>query len=253
MSIDQLKVQSMKKLLGFSQLSRFPTIYLIFFNLIVTRAHLGGNAAIEKCCPRGQVLSSAENYTCAYFGDRKLELHFLRSRGIRGENLLSCVDPDYWTIFDVGKDVDMLIRARNTCVDLLYDATLGETMTIFFECHRGSNGNNGSKEVEGEIGGVTEHREWRRFKTLRMCCEQNRYFDRELRECTLRQEEVNVTRFLNFLGGAFDFVTVVTGLPTCKHAILDYIINVTTDVMVLPDGKIGVRNLLIAGIWYFFI
>ena len=251
MSMDQLKVETIKRLFGSSRLSPSSIIYLIFLYFIQTRAELRGNVAIEKCCPRGQAFSTVKNNTCTYFGDHKQELYPLHSRAIRDENLTSCVNSKNWAMWDIENRVDVLIKVQNTCVDLLYDAMLHRTMPIVFECRLGSNGSNAeSKEIEHEIDGVTADYEIsRRFQTLRMCCGENQYFDRDLRECTTRREEVNITRFFEFLRSDFDFVTVVVGLPMCRHAILDYVIDVTTDLRVLPDASIEVRNLLISGIW----
>ena len=248
--MDQPKFKMIKNSFAFSRLSRSPTIYFILFYFITTKPELKANAVITKCCPRGRVFSVADNYTCAYSGDGKPELYPLGNREIRDENLWSCVDSENLTITSIEDLVDVVINAPNACVDLLYDAGLGKSIPIVFQCHGSneSNGINGSKEVEGEIGGVTVYREITRFETLRMCCGKNRYFDVELRECTMRREEANVTSLLNFLGGAFDFVTVVAGPPVCKHAILDYVVNVTTDLRVLANASIEVRNLLIAGI-----
>ena len=253
--MDQPKVKSIKKFVGFSRLSRSATINLILFYFI-TSAELGAIAKVKKCCPRDQVFSVTDNYICAYYGDRKHQLYPLRSRRIRDENFFSCVNLTSgfeWTITDIRNNTHKVINAQNTCVDLSYDARLGTCSLTAFQCHHRSNGTNENEEDENEIGGPTEYLERTWFKTLRMCCGRNRYFDRELQACAMSREEVNVTRFLNFLDGAFDFVTVVAGPPVCKYAILDFTVNVTTDLRVLANDSIEVSNSLIAGIWCFFI
>ena len=244
MSMDQPKVETMKKLFGSSRLLQPSTIYLIFLYFITIRAEVGGSIVIEKCCPRGQVFSSAYDNTCAYSGYHEHELYSLRSQGIFDKNLLSCVNSKFGIVSKIEENTPM--KSQNSCIDLLYNATFGTSVPAVFQCHR--NGSIGSQEVQGEIGEVTPHYDTKRFRTLKMCCGKNWYFDRELRECKLRRKEVNVTRFLNFLHNDFDFVTVVTQLPACKHAILDYVVNIRTDVRVRPDGAIVVSNLLIARI-----
>ena len=245
MSMDQPKRKTIKKLLCCSQ---FQIINLISFSFITTSVELGANAKVTKCCPRNQVISVADGYICAYYGDRIPELYPLRNRGISDNKIsLSCLDLTKWTVTDIENTADMVINGRNSCVDLLYDDRLDTSHPIVFQCHHGSNGNKGSK-IEGKVGGVKLYYKVTRFETLRMCCGKNRYFDRELRECRMRTEEVNVTRFLNFLSGYFDFVTVVPKPLTCKHTILDYIVNVTTDIMVLANGRIEVSSFLTAGI-----
>ena len=243
MSKDEAKVKTIKKSFGFLRLSRTPTIYSIFFYFITTSAiRLGVNSAVTKCCPRDQLLSVADNFTCAYYGDHKPELYPLRSQGVRdNDKSLSCDEP---SILTAKNNAGIIIHGRYSCVDVSYDHELNKHFPIVFRCFDGS-------KVEGKINEVILHHEVTRFETLRMCCGKNQYFDLELRDCRMRREEVNVTHFLNFLSGHFDFVKIVPNPPTCEHAILDYIVNVTTDLRVLANGSIEVSSLSIPGIWYF--
>ena len=244
MSMDQPKVETIKKFVGFSRLWRPSTIYLIFIYFITTSAEVVANAAVTKCCQRDQVISVADGYICVYYGDHLLEIYPLRNQGIRrdNDNLMSCGDSGSWGIMDIKGIADVEINRRNSCVDIFYNHRLGEIFPIVFVCFNQSI----------KIGEVRAHYKTTKFETLRTCCGKHGYFDRDLRECTMRREEFNVTRFLNFLDGRFDFVTVVPKPPACKHAILDYIVNVTTDLRVLANGSIEVSSLLISGIWCFF-
>ena len=247
--MNQPKVETTKKLSGFSRPSQFASIYFILFNFITIRAELERNVTIGKCCPHGQVIfSSPEKYTCGYNSERKQELYPLRSRGIRDETLSSCDKSISRTLRIIHQECEV-IPTRNTCVDLWHvnNENFNGTVPVVFKCYRGSNGTAHYEGIGPEDWKLT------RFMTLRMCCGKNRYFDRELRECKMRRKKVNDQSFLNFLRRDFDFVNILVGPPVCKHAIVDYIVNATTDVRVLSEGKMRVRNFLITRIRCFSI
>ena len=245
----------MKKIFGFSRLSRSPKIYLIYFYFI-TSTDLGANGGVLKCCPQDQVISVADGYTCAHYDDHNENLYLLRNREDRDRDLFLCgnlTSKMRSEITDIGSNTNMEINVRNTCVDLLYNAS--KSKSVLYQCFDESNIGDESKKVRGEIDRAKPLFERATFKTLRMCCGKNQNYDRELRECKMREK---YDRFLGFnfwsrLVDSIDFVTVVAGPLECKSALLDYVIDVRTNLRVLSNDSIEVRSLLLAGIWCFFI
>ena len=232
----------MKKLFGFSRLSRSSTIFLIYFYFI-TSTDLGANAAVLKCCPQGQVLSVPDGYTCARYNDHNEAFYPFRVKGDADRDSFLCgnltIKSSRWETRDISSNADMSINVLNTCVDLLYNA--GKGKSVLYQCF-----DEGKEKTRYESA---------TFKTFRMCCGKNETYDHELRDCKMRK------KFDPWLGFHFwsplvdriDFATAVAGPPVCQSALLDFVVDLKTDLTVLGDGSVEVGSLLLAGIWCFFI
>ena len=147
--MDQPEVKTIKKLFGFSRLSRSPTIHLMYFYFI-TSTDLGAN--ILMCCPQGQVISVADGYTCGHYDDHNENLYLLRIRGERDRDSFLCghlTSKRRWGIIDIPSNAHVSINVQDTCADLLYNAS--KSKPIFYQCFDESNIGDESEKVQGEI------------------------------------------------------------------------------------------------------
>lgn len=207
---------------------------IIALALIYCAARVAGNSnrSIGKCCPCGQVISVAENFTCAFAEDHSREIYQFQGHGGH-EQFPKCPESGNLTLARLEDVADGTLGESSACIDMMYDEVEDTSVPVMFRCAA-----NGSGEDAAGTGSLAVPRP----PALRMCCGIDQVYDDRKRDCVFKKDGLNVPKNFRFLNGSLDFVSVVRGTPPCQTAVLDYAVDDARDVLVHEDGTLKVRR-----------